>query len=468
VAPTPDQLAFWRDGVKACERVGKLYEYEDAFGCGIEPSREGEPTLSIGFDGQGRLTQISRFARTADGESKLEGPFLEVYPGGGVRSKMTYHGGLADGQVQHFHPNGQLSLEGAYVADRADGEFRTWDGRGQPLASFEMRGGTGKWREWHGNGARALETSYVDGQEHGAHLEWFEDGKPAREAHFEAGQPVGVEKVWSAPGKKASEGQYAKGRRVGTWRFYDAAGVLERLDVFDDDSRVSTAPHQGGKPVGALGAPGKCATDEGLERELRAQRGLEVSHLCVKRPELYPGVIVLGEFAHDYGCAHPVAYADCNLRTPLSGTQLLARAGWKAARPELRRRLARAFVEDIALAWARADEQEVETLADGALIFRASISSPVGMREDAPSSSTDFLCRVTAPGYIGTTQYCFLVALRPFGVSDEIAFAGSLYALLLGLIPVTLAGLFYAARLGLKLRTLREEAERTGEPGTGN
>ncbi len=70
----------------------------------------------------------------------------------------------------------------------------------------------------------------------------------------------------------------------------------------------------------------------------------------------------------------------------------------------------------------------------------------------------------SAPGYVGTTQICFRVALTPFGVSKEVALAGSLYALFLGIIPVTLAGLFFAARMGLKLRTLREEAEKGQAP----
>lgn len=66
----------------------------------------------------------------------------------------------------------------------------------------------------------------------------------------------------------------------------------------------------------------------------------------------------------------------------------------------------------------------------------------------------------SAPGYIGTTQFCFVIALQPFGVDREIALAGSFYALFLGIVPVTLAGLYYAARLGLKLRTIKEEAAR--------
>jgi len=71
----------------------------------------------------------------------------------------------------------------------------------------------------------------------------------------------------------------------------------------------------------------------------------------------------------------------------------------------------------------------------------------------------------SAPGYIGTTQFCFVIALQPFGVDREVALAGSFYALFLGIVPVTLAGLFFTARLGLKLRTLKEEATKAAESG---
>jgi glycosyltransferase 2 family protein len=64
------------------------------------------------------------------------------------------------------------------------------------------------------------------------------------------------------------------------------------------------------------------------------------------------------------------------------------------------------------------------------------------------------------PGYVGTTQACFVYGLKPFGISDESALAASIYANVVGYIPVTLAGFFFLARLGLTLHTIRSEAER--------
>jgi hypothetical protein len=65
----------------------------------------------------------------------------------------------------------------------------------------------------------------------------------------------------------------------------------------------------------------------------------------------------------------------------------------------------------------------------------------------------------TAPGQIGTLQLCFIVGLLPFGVSEEKAVAASIYASLLGFVPVTITGLF----LILKVRR-RSPGRAGGDP----
>ncbi len=66
----------------------------------------------------------------------------------------------------------------------------------------------------------------------------------------------------------------------------------------------------------------------------------------------------------------------------------------------------------------------------------------------------------TAPGFFGTMQFCFKCSLAIFGISSETAFTASMYALLIGYIPVTLTGFFFLGRLGLSLSTIKEEADK--------
>ena len=65
----------------------------------------------------------------------------------------------------------------------------------------------------------------------------------------------------------------------------------------------------------------------------------------------------------------------------------------------------------------------------------------------------------SAPGYVGTTQACFRIALAAFGVSAVTAFSASVYSLVVGWVTITVAGLFFAWRLGIKLRTIDSESE---------
>jgi uncharacterized protein (TIRG00374 family) len=64
------------------------------------------------------------------------------------------------------------------------------------------------------------------------------------------------------------------------------------------------------------------------------------------------------------------------------------------------------------------------------------------------------------PGFFGIIQFCFSISLKPFGVNQADAFAASIYYQLSQYIPVTLTGLYYSNRIGLKLSEAEQEAEK--------
>jgi uncharacterized protein (TIRG00374 family) len=120
---------------------------------------------------------------------------------------------------------------------------------------------------------------------------------------------------------------------------------------------------------------------------------------------------------------------------------------------------------------------------NGLGLYLAALSFPTDA--GVPLVAALFLLSITAlgvtvpsaPGYAGTIQLCFVVALGVFGVERETALAASVYAFVVGYLPVTLTGLYFLERLGLKLRTIRQEAEVTEEsiegtsataPGSGD
>ena len=63
----------------------------------------------------------------------------------------------------------------------------------------------------------------------------------------------------------------------------------------------------------------------------------------------------------------------------------------------------------------------------------------------------------SSPGYFGVVQLCFWISLRLFGVEKEDALASSVYFHSIQYIPVTLVGLYYLNRHGLRLREIEKE-----------
>jgi hypothetical protein len=106
---------------------------------------------------------------------------------------------------------------------------------------------------------------------------------------------------------------------------------------------------------------------------------------------------------------------------------------------------------------------------NGLGLYLAAISIPT--EQPVPILASFFLLSVcalgvtlpSAPGYVGTIQYCFVLALGVFGIQREPALAASVYSLFLGHVPVTLVGFYYLGRLGLMLGSLRREAEEDRE-----
>lgn len=66
----------------------------------------------------------------------------------------------------------------------------------------------------------------------------------------------------------------------------------------------------------------------------------------------------------------------------------------------------------------------------------------------------------STPGFFGIIQLCFWISLQGFGVSKSDVFAASIYYQLSQYIPVTLIGLYFSNREGLKLSQAEREAEK--------
>ena len=69
----------------------------------------------------------------------------------------------------------------------------------------------------------------------------------------------------------------------------------------------------------------------------------------------------------------------------------------------------------------------------------------------------------STPGFFGVIQFCFWVSLRIFGVDKTDAITASVYYHLSQYIPVTLVGLYYLGRLGLRFGDITRETVHEAE-----
>jgi len=65
----------------------------------------------------------------------------------------------------------------------------------------------------------------------------------------------------------------------------------------------------------------------------------------------------------------------------------------------------------------------------------------------------------TSPGYVGTIQFAYTLALSPYAISSATAFAASVFYHALAYFSVFFVGLYYLHRSGYSLGQVRSEAE---------
>lgn len=73
----------------------------------------------------------------------------------------------------------------------------------------------------------------------------------------------------------------------------------------------------------------------------------------------------------------------------------------------------------------------------------------------------------TSPGYIGSIQLAYTLALKPYAVSAGDAFAASVFYHALAYLSVVIAGILFLKTLGYSARNIKREAERSQRESSG-
>lgn len=119
---------------------------------------------------------------------------------------------------------------------------------------------------------------------------------------------------------------------------------------------------------------------------------LDTDRPCMERAGTFPGVVRIGEFAHDHGCRWTHIIAACQLDPPDGAAKSMAAAGWGKADAEKRVKLARAWLTesegvDMLLSqpagWPSDKAYRSpagEATADGGLVMRYWVQGRIGKR----------------------------------------------------------------------------------------
>jgi antitoxin component YwqK of YwqJK toxin-antitoxin module len=388
----PPALDFWTKGEAACEPGGKLD--------GAAPPQGREIRC---VDDQGRWTgmdarfhengQLQMIGRRQD--ARMVGVWLWFHPNGAKASEHPYVDGELHGTVRRFAENGQEIEQGEYRAGRAWGLFVYHDENGKELARAQLVRGTG--RLVNASESRRTESEYVDGLMHGKHRAFDANGVLLEESEWSGGEMHGVEVRFDAEGRKRAEEHWKQGERHGYFTQWKDGQIIEQ-SIWVDGKQRSRQLFLDAQPLAPLPTPTACDDDAGLSNYLASARGegLPDQHACVSREPLFPGVVLIGDFAYDRGCMGSDWVVDCKLASPGPTTaELLARAGWARANAEQRITIASAYLQDFGLGNERSivsdpSKPEWTVLPDGGVEGVMWVQEPSGMRRGSEKDKIRF------------------------------------------------------------------------------
>jgi antitoxin component YwqK of YwqJK toxin-antitoxin module len=97
--------------------------------------------------------------------NKTEGEVKSYYEDGKLYGTRYYEGGLRTGRHTYLHPNGQLKLEHHFTNDTLNGDYRTYypDGKVQERFTYLMGKEDGIYSYYYGNGQLWIEKEYNNG-----------------------------------------------------------------------------------------------------------------------------------------------------------------------------------------------------------------------------------------------------------------------------------------------------------------
>lgn len=146
------------------------------------------------------------------------GHFVYYHENGNVSSEGNYLNDKAEGPWTIWHENGKIKSKGKYTEDKLEGAWEYWfDNGGKKSAGTYLKGEReGIWRFWYQTGEKECEESYRKGVIVSA-TGYFENGNMKYSGGYVNGERQGEWTYWNVDGRMFLKGKFNYGRRTGQW-----------------------------------------------------------------------------------------------------------------------------------------------------------------------------------------------------------------------------------------------------------
>lgn len=190
-----------------------------------------------------------------------QGPWIEYYPGGQVKSKGEYINNMRIGEWIFYYSNGKVEQKGKYDnKGKAQGIWKWFYESGNIWReeSYKNNKREGQMTEYDDNGKIITQGEFVGGEREGPWMlqladyreegNYVADKRDGEWKHYYVsnnklryvgkyidGVPDGVQTYYYENGQVKQVGKYVGGMKEGDWRFYDEAGFIFLTINFKND-----------------------------------------------------------------------------------------------------------------------------------------------------------------------------------------------------------------------------------------
>jgi len=183
----------------------------------------------------GEMRCERQIARFSDNHLEADGFYREYYRNGQMFAEGQYRRGRQQGEWTYYHENGTVNRKVTFDGGLPNGQVDVYRADGTLMAKRDFDKGrrTGEWIDYDDTGKQPLqEEHYKDGQPDGVWKSWYPSGQIRREVALKEGKRDGVTSEWNADGSKRGEVSYADGVLDGTTTIWlsDGRKIVRKYD----------------------------------------------------------------------------------------------------------------------------------------------------------------------------------------------------------------------------------------------